>query len=87
MRENQHLTVREMSAENDIRKRAFQEIVEFRRNGNFVPATFLLPDGKTRASTKKYFLNFVGSLNSGSQRLSSQQYDGWFYTFSSLWYE
>jgi len=41
MRENQHLTAREMSAENDIRKRAVQEIVEFRNNGNFVPATFL----------------------------------------------
>ena len=36
------MTFREMSAENDIRHHAVQEIVEFRHNGNFYPLLFSL---------------------------------------------
>jgi hypothetical protein len=41
IRQNRHVIVREISAETDIRQRALQETLEFRRNVNFVPVTFL----------------------------------------------
>ena len=41
-----------MSAENEIKHRPVQEIVEFRRNGNFCPLFFSLPEEKYEISLK-----------------------------------
>ena len=67
-----------------MKQGAVLEIVEFRRNANFVPASFLASWRAVTNFSLKIFRHF---LNRRSQRLSSQEYDRWLNPFSPLLYE